>query len=102
MARDRLELQELFELLIGNTNVYFQPPATVHMNYPCIVYQRDSADTKFASDSVYQYSQRYQVTVISRDPDTDVVLRMTQLPYCIYDRFYTVDNLNHDVFTLYF
>lgn len=102
MAHDRLQLQQLLEDVLGSDNVYFQPPPSLQLKYPCIVYQRDSADTKFASDSVYNYTQRYQVTVISRQPDTTITLRVSQLKYCLYDRFYAVDNLNHDVFTLYF
>lgn len=102
MARDRILLHSILEEALGNNNVYFQPPPSVQLKYPCIVYQRDSANTKFANDKLYQNTLRYQVTVISRDPDATIPLRISQLQYCLYDRFYTVDNLNHDVFTLYF
>ena len=40
MAR-RLELQNLLANLLGTNNVYFQPPPTVQMEYPAIVYHRD-------------------------------------------------------------
>jgi hypothetical protein len=98
----RLELQGLLESILGLPNVYFQPPNNVQMVYPCIVYKRDSADIKHADNSPYRYTQRYQVTVIDRNPDSATPLQIAGLPLCRYDRFYTADNLNHDVFTLFF
>lgn len=96
----RLALQALLESL--TEHVYFQPPPTVQMQYPCIVYQRDRADTEFAGNSPYRYTKRYQVTVIDRNPDSDIPDKVAALPMCIFSRFFVVDNLNHDVFTLYF
>lgn len=96
----RLELQTLLETFTDN--VYFQPPANLAMQYPCIVYQRDQADTKFADNSPYSYTQRYQVTVISRDPDEVIVGKVAALPKCLFNRYFAANNLNHDVFVLYF
>lgn len=83
-------------------HVYFQPPASVVMEYPAIVYQRDYADTKFAENAVYAHTQRYQVTVIDRNPDSDIRDKVAHLPMCLYSRFFAADGLNHDVFNLYF
>lgn len=98
----RLDLQNILEAILGSGNVYFQPPNNVQMQYPCIVYQRDDADTKFANNRPYNYTQRYKVTVIDQNPDSAVPLQIAYLPQCLYDRFYTADNLNHDVFTIFF
>lgn len=98
----RLDLQTLFENLLGSRNVYFQPPANVQMKYPCIVYNRDNADTKFAGNKPYRNVKRYQVTVIDRDPDSAIPDKIAGLPMCSFNRFFTADNLNHDVFTLFF
>lgn len=98
----RLELQTLLESVLGSRNVYYQPPASVRMNYPAIVYFRSDIENNFANDSVYIQSLAYEVIVIDEDPDSDIVKRVSQLPMCRYDRHYTSDNLNHDVFTLYF
>lgn len=99
---DRLQLQSLLESLLETPNVYFQPPATVKMVYPCIVYQRDNADTKFADNEPYRHTKRYQVTVIDRNPDSLIPDRVAALPLCTHTRFFTAENLNHDVFSLYF
>lgn len=101
MAR-RAELQALLVGALGSQNVYFQPPTNVQMQYPCIVYQRDSARTEFAGNKPYNYTQRYQVTLIAREPDSDILARIAELPMCSYNRFFVSDNLNHDVFELYF
>jgi hypothetical protein len=102
MAPGRLDLQEILEEILGGPDVYFQPPTNVMMQYPCIVYKRDQANTLFAGNKPYRYTKRYQVTVIDRDPDSAIPDKIASLPSCTHDRFYTADNLNHDVFNLFF
>lgn len=96
----RLDLHDILKEL--TTNVYFQAPPNTGMAYPCIVYKRDNADTKFADDRPYSHTQRYQVTLIDPDPDSDILGKIAALPKCLYDRNFVADNLNHDVFVLYF
>jgi hypothetical protein len=96
----RLQLQSLLETF--TENVYFQPPNNMQLKYPCIIYKRDFADTKFADDSPYKYTLRYMVTVIDRDPDSDIPDKVASMPLSLFNRFYTADNLNHDVFNVYF
>jgi hypothetical protein len=96
----RSDLQTLFEAI--TPNVYFQPPANIQMAYPCIVYKRDKIDTKFADNSPYHLTKRYLVTVIDRNPDSTIPDSIAALPLAAYNRAFTVNNLNHDVFVLYF
>lgn len=98
----RLELQTLLEALLGSPNVYFQPPANVFMSYPAIVYKRDDIDASFADNSPYRLTKRYLVTVIAADPDSDIHEKVAALPQCLFNRAYPANNLNHDVFILYF
>jgi hypothetical protein len=98
----RLELQEFLVDLLGSDYVYFQPPPTVQIKYPCIIYKRDDESTDFADNKPYKNKLRYQITVIDRNPDSDIPKKISELPSCVYDRFYTADNLNHDVYKLYF
>lgn len=98
----RLELQTLLETLLGSRNVYFQPPASVSMKYPCIVYQRDYQDNKFANNLPYSQTKRYAVTVIDRNPDSEFPDKVAALPLSSFTRHFTADNLNHDVYNLYF
>lgn len=55
-----------------------------------------------ADDRPYLTTKRYQVTVMDRNPDSTIVDAVKQLELCTYDRFFTVNNLNHDVFKLFF
>lgn len=98
----RVELQELLEQILGSSNVYFQPPPNLQMLYPCIVYARDAAVTQFADNSPYCHTMRYQVTVIDRDPDSETPGKVAKLPMSYFDRAFKAENLNHDVYTLYF
>lgn len=81
---------------------YFQPPASIEMEYDCIRYERNKIDPRFANNAPYSLRDRYQVTVIYRNPDSELPKKIAQLPLCSHDRHYTADNLNHDVFNIYF
>lgn len=97
---NRLNLDAIFEQLLGSNEVYFQPPASVKMQYPAIVYFRSKIDNAHADDEVYKQSLEYEVTVIDRDPDSEIVMKVSRLPRCRHERHYTADGLNHDVFRL--
>jgi hypothetical protein len=97
----RLQLQSRLEVLLGTPYVYFQPPPSLVINYPCIVYHIDKGDTDFAGNRPYRYYERYQVTVIDEDPDTDIRFKIAALPTSIFDRWYAANNLNHYVYNLY-
>lgn len=99
---DRLKLHEILVNILGSRYVYFQPPATLKMNYPCIIYSRSTGDTQFADNAPYTFKKRYQITYIDSNPDNNIIEKICKLPLCVYDRHYTADNLNHDVFNLYF
>lgn len=97
----RLDLQKILTDILGTNHVYFQPPESIKLVYPCIVYQYETADTQFADDNPYIFMRRYQVTVIDPDPDSDIPSKIAKLPRCLNDRNFTSDNLNHYVFKLY-
>jgi hypothetical protein len=97
----RKELNDILKDLLGSDNVYFQPPEDRTMQYPCIVYERDNASLKPADNFPYSVTQRYQVTLIDRDPDSDVVDKLLTLPLCAFNRHFATSGLNHDVFVIY-
>lgn len=98
----RLELSAILRNTLGSDNVYFQPPETVKMKYPAIVYSLDNIQNVHADDGVYLSHRRYSVTLIDKNSDSPIVERLSALPMCQFNRHYTSDNLNHFVFTLYF
>jgi hypothetical protein len=99
----RESLQALLEEILGESaKAYFQPPANVTMTYPCVVYRRDNMDSRFADNVPYVRTRRYQMTVIDRNPDSEIIDKIAVLPMCFYNRSFTKDGLNHDVFVLYY
>jgi hypothetical protein len=100
----RLELHEELKNLRGSSHhVYFQPPETLKMTYPAIVYKFDGLYTRSANDKKYVKENRYIVTFIHKDPDEKYSDDMFgAFPMCSYDRRIVVDNLYNDVYTLYY
>lgn len=72
------------------------------MEYPSIVYTVDAARTEFAGNMPYFYRKRYQITVLHRNPDSDIPDKIAGLESAVFDRRFTANNLHHSVFTLYF
>lgn len=116
--KTRLDLQAELEELLGSDQVYFSPPESIKLKYPCIVYTRSNISVRKANNKVYLYPYRYQVTLIDRDPDSEAFKKeekfedeeanslverlLFHFQYISHDRSFTTDNLNHDVFTLYY
>lgn len=98
----RLELHNILKGILGSDHVYFQPPESVQMQYPAIVYERDTARTQFADNVPHRFTLRYKVTVISREPDSDFHLKIAKLPMTTYERHFTTANLHHDVLNTFF
>lgn len=98
----RLELQSKLEELLGSRNVYYQPPESVKMSYPAIRYSKKDIDSTHADDINYLNNTSYEIIVIDKDPDNEVINKILELPYSSYDRPYKSNNLYHDVLTLYF
>jgi hypothetical protein len=99
---ERADLSAIFKGILGSDNVYFSPPASIKMRYPAIVYRRKNIGNAHANDSVYRQLLEYQVTVIDPNPDSEIVRKVSVLPYCRFDRHYAADGLNHDVFSIHY
>lgn len=98
----RLSLQTLLESVLGSRNVYFQPPPSVKLKYPAIVYTRNDIDNIYADNDVYKQEREYTIVVIDSNPDSIHVDNVSKIPRIKFNRHYESDNLNHDVFTLYY
>lgn len=99
----RLELHEELCKILESSNVKFQPPASVKLTYPCIIYSKSNIDAKHANDMIYRATDRYEIITIGLDPDNDLADRILHhFPMCSFDRRYPKNNLYHDVLTLYY
>jgi hypothetical protein len=100
MGRPRSELHSIFKAM--TENVFFQPPNKLKMQYPAIVYERDDVETLFADNVPYHSHTRYSVTVIDPDPDGELRTMVAGLPMSAYDRGFQAEDLNHDVYNVFF
>ena len=99
---NRIEFHHVLEEIYGGNNphVYFQPPENIQMQYPAIVYNRYNIKNNNSNNNVYLQGVTFQVIVIDKNPDSDIVDRISKYPTARFSRHYTVNNLNHDVFMI--
>lgn len=98
---NRVDLQNLLEELLGSKNIYYNPPTTLKMNYPAIRYNLSTIQSTHANDRKYSNQKRYDLIVICKESDPEVVDKLLELPYCSFNTHYKSDNLNHYSLTLY-
>lgn len=99
----RLQLQTELETLLGSRHVYFQPPESIKLSYPAIVYERYDIKNVHASNAFYIGTYAYRVIVIDMDPTSEIVEKLAkQYPTIKFNRHYVSDKLNHDAFILYY
>lgn len=97
---ERLDLSKKFKMI--TPNVYFQPPESAKLTYPCIIYQLSRYHTTHSNNSLYTAKRRYTVTVIDRNPDSGIPETLLAFPLSSFDRYFVVDNLHHWVFGIYY
>ena len=116
--QDRLGLQNILEEIFrifheedGYQHVYFQPDTNVKLHYPCAVYSLDGNNRYRADNRNYCTNWAYRITIIDKDPISScinaektktIIDAISELPKCSYIRHFVNDNLNHDVFKIYY
>ena len=99
---NRKSLDDDLRSLLGSSNVYFQPPSSVRMSYPCFRYSLSGIRSKRADNMNYFNKDKYTIIYITKDPDDDMPHRLLEkLSMCNYDRNYNADGLYHHVFSVY-
>lgn len=99
----RLELHDELCELLGSSHVYFQPPSSVQIKYPCIIYNLSNIRVRRSDNRAYNLDNEYEITYIDKNPDNIIKTQMLKaFQKCRFNRFYTADNLNHYVYTLYY
>ena len=98
----RLQIQTALEAVDADLHVYYQPPASVKIKYPAIIFKLENIDQRFADDWTYNKDRSYMLTLIHKDPDNDIVDKLVwAFPKIRFDRTYISDNLYHYVYVLY-
>lgn len=91
----------MLEELIGSRNVYFQPPESLRIKYPCIVYSLQNVSNRFANNDIYKQDHFYELVLVDSNPDSEIFKKMCKNPKFRFKNFYVSDNLNHFVFESY-
>ena len=99
MAQSRSSLSALLHTFCNN--VYFQPPTGYKIVYPCIIYELEKSNVRFADNAPYVLYDEYSLKYITRDPDDPVRSQLVMLPLCTSENLYISDNLYHYPFRLY-
>lgn len=102
MAQTRVKLDALLRSTLGSTNVYFDPPESFKLKYPCIVYSLSGNTDMYADDSRYHRLKRYTVTYITRDADDPMIDTIDDLKYCKLVRPFVSDGLFHYAYDIYY
>lgn len=100
----RHDLTELLRDQFPDRNkavVFFQPPATIKLTYPCIIYKLSNMPTKWANNLPYHWDRCYEMTFITEDPQDPMVEKLIALRETAFDRYFSADNLHHFVFKIY-
>lgn len=100
--RLRSDLQTVLERILGSRNVYYEPPANLRMQYPCIVYRRESTELDRADNVGYIKHGKYEVLHISRNPVDPTIDKLLDLPMSDHAARFTADGLSHDQIILYY
>jgi len=98
----RLDLHNLLLDIMGSPHVYFQPPASVLMQYPCIVYELNKMETKYADNVLYNNRRGYTITIIDKNPDSIYPELVGGLELASFDRHYVADGLHHFAYLVYY
>lgn len=99
----RIELQYKLQEVLGSDHVYFRPPESIKLVYPCIVYRLDDGDVNYANNKAYIFKRRYDVQLIHKTADTELVEALIEaFPYIRFQNSFTYDNLMHENYILYY
>lgn len=99
----RLELQYKLEELLGSENVYFQPPETIKLKYPCIIYSLDPTYTAHADNRNYIIKNRYHIKHIYKKLSNSLKDKfLNEFMMISHDNAMIADSMYNDDFTLYF
>ena len=98
---NRTDFHAVLQALDPSIKVYFQPPASIKLEFPCIIYKRADIDAQHADDMPYILSDVYTVTVMTKDPDSTLPKAVAGLKGSRFDRYFPAESLHHNVFNIH-
>ena len=105
MTKDRISFRnELVKHLPKDAkkNIYFDPPETTKLSYPCIIYHEQPPSVKGANNSHYVTHTAYRVTVIDKDPERQIAKEIDQtFKHSRIITYFTTQGLRHSVIEIF-
>lgn len=99
----RLKLQAELEGILGSSNVYFQPPSSTSLKYPCIIYNLTRTNTIRADNRIYKATNEYHVKHIYKSLENEKKDELLNRFLMIsHDSRFIADKLYNDEFTLFY
>lgn len=95
------DLLNLLQKAVDHNRVYFQPPENLKIGYPAVIFHLSKVKIDHADDTPYKGAREYSVTLITKEPEPEVLDEILKIPYTTLDTTYIADGMNHFVFTTY-
>lgn len=95
------DLLDLLRKAVHHNRVYFQPPENLKIGYPAVIFHLSKIKVDRADDAPYKGAREYSVTLITKEPEPEVLDEILKIPYTTLDTTYIADGMNHFVFTTY-
>ena len=103
MNNHRLDLHEKLCEILGNRNVFFQPPETLKIPNRAIIYRMSDMDQKRANNKLYSKTNRYQILFCTPNPDETVYDDiLEEFEMSTLERSYRYENLNYYSISLFY
>lgn len=110
-SKTEIEIQreyvdDILRNIDGINHVYFQPPPSISLKYPCIIYEFSDHNIHYADNKRMFNWTEYSLTLVDRNPESILHKRILDLNHAEnscnvrFDRFFIADNLNHWSYSL--
>ncbi len=100
LSLTRNRVHDILTSIIGDDRVYFQPPESIKLKYPCIIYNLSDTSNTYGDNISYLLNVGFDILLVDRDPESIYVTKLLSVPYSTFNRYYVADNINHWSFTL--
>lgn len=98
----RVELHHILENTLGTKNVFFEPPESFKLTYPCIVYYLSGHNERRADNDQYTLIKHYTMVYITQKADDAMIDKLEKLKFCSLNHPYVSSNLHHYAYNLYY
>jgi len=99
--KTRIKLQKFLEKVAAPYHVYFQPPDSLYIDYPCVIYHLSNVKNLYANNNIYKQDKFYELIIVDSNPDSILFEKFCKLPMCKFKNFYVSESLNHFVFDIF-